>query len=365
LDTTKAINQGTTAGSRSIERGGPQLRQAAAAARQELLKLAAVRLSATPENLIVRDGIVSVAGNAAKKISYGELVGGKQFNIKITATGTGWDMKRAPGVKAKPVKDYKIVGTSQKRIELPPKLTGEFTYANDVRIPGMLHGRVVRPPTITSKPASIDESSVKNIPGILKVVQEESFVGVVATTEWAAIKAAKALKVSWAEPVTKMPASAGAVYAYLKNTKSFRDQVAVNKGNPDAALSQATKTFEATYHWPFQLHGMLGPSCVVADVDKDRITIWTGTQGSFGTRKAVAELLGVPEKDVRVLFHEGSGSYGRLSSDDASEDAALLSRAVGKPVRVQWMREDEHGWEPKGPAQLDIVRAGVDAQGKI
>ena len=229
----------------------------------------------------------------------------------------------------------------------------------------MLHGRVVRPPTITSKPASIDESSVKNIPGVVKVVREESFVGVVATTEWAAIKAARALKVTWSEPATKMPASAEAVYAYLKNTKSFRDQVPVNKGNPDAALSQATKTFEATYHWPFQLHGMLGPSCAVADVAKDRITIWTGTQGSFGTRKAVAELLGVPEKDVRVLFREGSGSYGRLSSDDASEDAALLSRAVGKPVRVQWMREDEHGWEPKGPAQLDIVRAGVDAQGKI
>src|SRR4029077_7923635 len=208
LDTTKAINQGKTAGSRSIERGGPQLRQAAAAARQELLKLAAGRLSATPENLIVRDGIVSVAGNAAKKISYGELIGGQQCNIKITATGTGWDMKVAPEVKAKPVKDYKIVGTSQKRIELPPKLTGEFTYANDVRIPGMLHGRVVRPLTITSKPASIDESTVKNIPGFVKVVQEGSFLGVVCATEWAAINAAKALKVSWSQPATKMPSGA-------------------------------------------------------------------------------------------------------------------------------------------------------------
>src|ERR1043166_4061463 len=144
LDTNKAINQGTTAGSRSIERGGPQLRQAAAAARQELLKLAAARLKSTPDNLLVRDGIVSVPGNSSAKVSYGELIGGKQFNVKITATGTGWDMKVAPEGKAKDVKDYKIVGTSQKRIELPPKLTGEFTYANDVRIPGMLHGRVVR-----------------------------------------------------------------------------------------------------------------------------------------------------------------------------------------------------------------------------
>ena len=365
LDTNKAINQGTTAGSRSIERGGPQLRQAAAAARQELLKLAAVRLSTGPENLVVKDGVVTVAENAAKKVSYGELIGGKQFNIKITATGTGWDMKVAPEVKAKDVKDYKIVGTSQKRIELPPKLTGEFTYANDVRIPGMLHGRVVRPPTITSKPASIDESTVKNIPGFVKVVQEGSFLGVVCATEWAAINAANALKVSWSQPGTKMPSGAEEVFTYIKNTKSLRDQVTVNKGNPDAALPKASKTYEATYRWPFQLHGMMGPSCAVADVGKDEATIYTGTQGSFETRKAVADLLGFDEKKVRVLYREASGSYGRMGADDVAEDAALLSRAVGKPVRVQWMRGDEHAWEPKGPAQLDIGRAGVDAQGKI
>ena len=365
LDTTKAIDQGITAGSRTIERGGPQLRQAAAAARQELLKLAAARLNVPVDTLTVKDGVVSVGGNAAKKVSYGELIGGKQFNVKITATGTGWNMKVAPEVKAKDVKDYKIVGTSQKRIELPAKLTGEFTYAHDVRVPGMLHGRVVRPPTIASKPGNIDESSVKSIPGLVKIVQEGSFVGVVCETEWAAIKAAKALKVSWSQPTTKMPADAEEIFTYIKNTKSLRDQVTVDKGNPDAALRQATKTYEATYRWPFQLHGMMGPSCAVADVGKDRATLYTGTQGSFGTRKAVAELLGFPEQNVRILYREASGSYGRMGSDDVSEDAALLSRAVGKPVRVQWMRDDEHGWEPKGPAQLDIVRAGVDGQGTI
>jgi nicotinate dehydrogenase subunit B len=365
LDTTKAIDQGITAGSRTIERGGPQLRQAAAAARQELLKLAAARLNAPVDTLAVKDGVVSVTGNGAKKVSYAELIGGKQFNVKITATGTGWDMKVAPEVKAKDVKDYKVVGTSQKRIELPAKLTGEFTYAHDVRVPGMVHGRVVRPPTITSKPASIDESTVKNIPGLIKVVQEGSFVGVVCETEWAAIKAARALKVSWSQPATKMPADAEEVFAYIKNTKSLRDQVTVNKGNPDTALGQASKTYEAAYRWPFQLHGMMGPSCAVADVGKDRATLYTGTQGSFDTRKAVAELLGFPEKSVRVLYRESSGSYGRMGADDVSEDAALLSRAVGKPVRVQWMRDDEHGWEPKGPAQLDLARAGVDAQGTI
>jgi CO/xanthine dehydrogenase Mo-binding subunit len=226
LDTSKAINQGTTSGSRTIERGGPQLRQAAAAARQELLKLAAAQLNTPIEKLTVVDGVVS---DGAKKISYGQLIGGKKFNVKITATGTGWDMKVAPEVRAKDVKDHKVVGTSQKRIDLPAKLTGEFTYANDVRISGMLHGRVVRPPTITSKPANIDDSSVKNIPGLVKIVQEGSFVGVVCQTEWAAIRAAKALKVSWSQPATKMPAGADEIFAYLKDTKSLNDQVTVNK----------------------------------------------------------------------------------------------------------------------------------------
>jgi nicotinate dehydrogenase subunit B len=228
-----------------------------------------------------------------------------------------------------------------------------------------LHGRVVRPPTITSKPASIDESTVKNIPGFVKVVQEGSFLGVVCATEWAAINAAKELKVSWSQPATKMPSGAEEVFTYIKNTKILRDQMTVNKGNPDTALKQANKTYEATYRWPFQLHGMMGPSCAVADVGKDQATIYTGTQGSFETRKAVADLLGLDEKNVRVLYREASGSYGRMGADDVAEDAALLSRAVGKPVRVQWMRDDEHGWEPKGPAQLDVGRAGVDAQGKI
>src|SRR5713226_1064742 len=364
-DTTKTIDQASTVGSRTIERGGPQLRQAAAAARQALLKLASERLGAPDDKLAVENGVVTVMGNSSKKISYGQLIGSKRFNVTITATGTGWDMKVAENVRPKDPKQYTIVGTSVARVELPPKLTGEFTYTQDFRVPGMLHGRVVRPPVVNSKPASVDESSVKHIPGIVKVVQEGNFVGVVAKTEWSAIQAAKALKVAWSEPSTKMPANPDALFAYIKDTKSFRDQVAVNKGNPDAALSQASKKFEATYRWPFQLHGMIGPSCAVADVRKDGATIWTGTQGPFRTRKAVADLLGMVEQKVRVIYVEGSGCYGRFSTDDAPEDAAVLSRAVGKPVRVQWMREDEHAWEPKGPAQLMMARAGVDAQGKI
>src|SRR5262245_7814424 len=213
VDTAKAINQGITAASRTIERAGPQLRQAATAARHELLKLAAAKLDSMPDKLTVKDGVVS---DGKSTVSYAQLIGGKRFDVKITAEGTGFNMKVAPEVRAKNVKDYKIVGTSPKRIDLPPKLTGEFVYVHDVRVPGMLHGRVVRPPTITSKPANIDDSAAKGIAGFVKTVQEGSFVGVVCQTEWAAVKAAKALKVTWSPPASKMPANYDELFSYIK-----------------------------------------------------------------------------------------------------------------------------------------------------
>jgi nicotinate dehydrogenase subunit B len=364
-DTDKAVDQGVTAAARTVERGGVQLRQASAAARQELLKLASARLDSPVDMLTVTDGVVSVVGNPSKKIAYGDLLGGKRFNIKIVAAGVGWDMKVAPEVPAKNPKDYKIVGKSIPRVDLPEKFTGEFVYSQDASVPGMLHGRVVRPATSLSAPASIDESSIQNIPGVVKVVREGMFVGVVAETEWAAIQAARALKVTWSEPTLKMMSGPSEVFDYLKNTKSFKDLVVTNKGNPDAVFSQAQKKYEATYYWPFQLHGMMGPPCALADVRGDKATIWTGTQGPFRTRDSIAKMLNIPPKNVHLLYREGSGSYGRLETDDVAEDAALMSRAVGKPVRVQWMREDEHAWDPKGPAQLTTVRAGVDAQGNV
>jgi len=364
-DTDTAVDQGVTAAARTVERGGVQLRQASAAARQELLKLASAKLDTPVDKLTVSRGVVSVVGNPSRKIAYGDLLGGKRFNIKITAAGVGWDMKVAPEVPAKNPKDYKIVGQSIPRVDLPEKFTGEFIYSQDVSVPGMLHGRVVRPATSLSAPASIDESSIQNIPGVVKIVREGIFVGVVAETEWAAIQAARALKVTWSEPTLKMMSGPSEVFDYLKNTKSFKDNLVVNKGNLDNAFSQAQKKYEGTFYFPFQLHGMMGPPCAVADVRADKATIWTGTQGPFRTRDSIAKLLNLPPKSVHLLYREGSGSYGRLESDDVAEDAALMSRAVGKPVRVQWMREDEHAWDPKGPAQLSTVRAGVDAQGNV
>jgi CO/xanthine dehydrogenase Mo-binding subunit len=364
-DTAKTVDQGTTAASRTLQRAGPQLRQASAAARHELLKLASARLGVPEANLNVNAGVVTVVDDPSRKISYGELIGGQRFNVKVTATGRGWDLKVAPEVRPKDPRDYKIVGTSVPRVDLPAKFTGQYTYSQDVAIPGMLHGRVVRPPVVNSKPVSVDESSISKIPGIVKIVQEGSFLGVVATTEWSAIRAANELRVTWSTPATKLPANPDELYAYLRDTKSFSEQSSADKGNPELAFTRASKTFESTYRWPFQLHGMIGPSCAVADVQGDKATIWTGSQGTFVTRKSVAALLAVPEKNVRVVYREGAGCFGRLEKDDVPQDAALMSRAVGKPVRVQWMRHDEHGWEPKGPAQLITVRAGVDAQGTI
>jgi nicotinate dehydrogenase subunit B len=364
-DTAKTVDQGRTAGSNTIPRAGVQLRQAAAAGRLQLLKLASVRLEAPVEKLIVTDGVISVKENASKKISYAEIIGGKRFDVKITAKGTQWALEVAPEVQPKNYKEYKIVGKSVPRVDLPPKLTGEFTYTSDFRVPGMLHGRVVRPSTVISTPSSVDESSLAHIPGIVKLVREGSFVGIVANTEWAAIQAAKVLKITWSVPSTKMPTNPGEVDAYIRNTKSFSDTVVVDKGNIDIAFSQATKTFEATYHWPFQNHGMMLPSCAVADVRGDKVTVWTGAQGPFTTRDRISDMLGVPKRNVDVIHMESSGCYGRLTTDDAAEDAALMSRAVGKPVRVQWMRADEHIWEPKGPQQLLMARAAVDAQGTL
>lgn len=364
-DTAQTIDQSQTSGSRTLHKAGPQLRQASAAARHELLQRAATLLREPVQNLTVVDGTIYVQGNEARQTSYWSIIGDRRFNVAVTTTGSGADLAIAPEIPAKNPSTYKIVGTSIPRLDLPAKLTGEFGYSQDVRIPGMLHGRVIRPLRSISIPRTVDETSLANIPGIVRLVRKGSFIGVVATTEWSAIKAAESLKVEWEPSQAKLPASREALYAYLMNTGSFEERVVLDTGEVDAELSQGHKVLHATYKWPFQMHGMIGPSCAVADVHSDGATVWTGSQGTHRTRKAVAELLDLAERDVRIVYAEGSGCYGRLCADDVAEDAALLSRAVGRPVRVQWMRGEEHFWEPKASAQLISVLASIDSKGKI
>ena len=350
-DTANTVDQLPTFGSQTIKRGGSQLRQAAAEAKATLVSMASARLSVPVEQLTVGQGIISAIDNPKKKVSYAELIGGQRFSRDVTGK-----------IKPKTPSAYAVVGKSMPRVDIPLKTTGAHIYMQNFRLPGMLHGRAVRPSAVGAKLASVDESSVKDIPGLLKVVVKGNFVGVVCQREEQAIRAARDLKLTWQDPKALPPMSE--LYDTLRKIPS-NDKSPANNGDVEAALASAAKTFEATYQWPFQLHASIGPSCGLADVRDGAATIWSGTQGAHQLRPTIAQLLGIAPANVRVIFVEASGCYGHNGADDAAADAAILSQAVGQPVRVQWMRDDEHGWEPLGPAMVMDVRGGLDAQGNV
>lgn len=348
-------NQGFTAGSNSISSGGPQVRQAAAEARAVLLGLAATRLGVPVSQLEVSKGVVSVKGDASKSVSYGALIGGKRF----AAPNTG----KAP---LKKVSEYKVVGQAFRRPDIEEKVRGSYVYAHNLRIAGMLHGRVVRPRgqgpyAVIDKPLAVDESSISGIKGA-RVVRKGDFVGVVARTEQDAIQAAQQLKVTWAQSKT-MPGN-GNLWKLFREVKTV-DRVQTNKGAIDAGMKAAAKTVEAEYMVSYQAHASFGPSASVADVRDGQATVWAASQSIYGTRTTLAGLLGLPQDRITVHFAEGAGCYGRNLQDDAALAAALLSQQVGAPVRVQLGRDQEHGWDFYGPATLITTQAGVDADGKI
>jgi nicotinate dehydrogenase subunit B len=350
-DTANTVDQLPTFGSQTIKRGGSQLRLAAAEAKTTLLSLAATRLGLPVEELIATHGVISARNDAKKKVSYADLLGGLSFNREVTGK-----------IKPKNPSDYKLVGKSVPRVDIPEKVTGEHIYLQNLRLPGMLHGRVIRPATVGAKLVSVDEASIKAIAGVVKVVVKGNFVGVVCEREEQAIRAMRDLKVSWQEEAGLPPMSE--LYATLKKIPS-NDKPPANTGDVEGALGAAVKQLSATYQWPYQLHASMGPSCAVADVKDGAATLWSATQGAHQLRPTVAQLLGIAPANVRVIFVEAAGCYGHNAADDAADDAALLSQAVGKPVRVQWMRHDEHGWEPLEPAMVMDVRGGLDAQGNV
>ena len=353
----------STVASNGTAQGGPAIRQAAAEARRTLLNLASQQLGVPPAGLTVSDGVVSGGG---RSITYGSLLGGKLFNATI---GTGANL--AP---LKHPTQYRVVGTRVPRFDIPDKVSGKFTYVHNVRIPGMLHGRVVRPrgqANVLAKgpeggPASytvlsVDESSVKSIPGV-QVVRKGNFVGVVAPTEYAAIQAAAQLKVKWSESDT-LPAS-GNLYGFMRNGPSS-DGVILDDGNVDVALKSAAKVISATYQFPFQLHGPIGPVAAIADIRSDGGTLFVQGQDGWGARNGVATVTGLPATSLRVLYFEGASTFNSGPTTSIPPDAALMSQLVGKPVRVQWMRWDAHGWSPHGQPNVADIRAGLDANGKI
>jgi len=348
-DTALTPNQGPTAGSSGVMRGGVQLRQAAATAREALLALAAAKLQRPPAELTLEEGLIG-AINGGPKVSIAELIGNRPFNVKLN-----------PKVLLKDPARYSVVGRSLPRPDMAAKVTGRHVFVHDLKLPDMLHGRVVRPSAVGAKLIEVDEASIKHIAGV-RVVRIESFLGVVANDEWAAVRAARELKARWSAGTGLM--GDDAVAAWARRGPFARDEVLVNKGDT-SALASNPKTLRATYFWPVQSHASMGPSCAVADVRADHATIWSASQATHRYQPAMAHLLGLPREKVRVIYLDGSGCYGMNGHDDAAADAALLSKAVRRPVRVQWAQEDELGWDPKGPPQLIDLRAALNDSGRI
>jgi len=363
-DTASTANQGGVGGSTSIMLGSKPLRNAAANARYLLMQLASRRLGVPVEELEVIDGVVRVKGDATKSVTYADLASAGDLNDALKVSGDGFSLNVEGMGKPKDPSAYKIVGKPVPREDLPPKILGRFKYVTDVRVPGMLHGRVIRPSGVGATFASVDESSAKSIPGFVKTIVKANFVGVVAENEWAAIQAAKALKVTWTAPKQAFPEQKD-LYAYMRSTPVKASKETLKRGDAAAALSSAAKKVEASYEFPFQSHATMGPGCAVADVHTDGITtVWSGGQKPHDLQKGYAELLRVPVDTVRVVWEEDAGSYGRPGFEDTGADAVLLSEAAGKPVRVQWMREDMTAWGTKGPAVLCDLSAALDAQGE-
>ena len=348
-DTLLTLDQGQTAGSLTISNGGITLRQAAACARQALLASAATRLSANVAELSVAKGVVSLR-ESDRKISYAALVDGKALQIKLD-----------PKIALKLPASHTVIGQSVPRVDIPAKVTGRFTYIHDFKLPGMLHARVVRPPGPGATLVSVDESSVRNISGLVKVVRKQDFVAVVCKSEWAAVKAARQLQTQWTSAST-LP-SKDTLYDYWRKLPVAKDEPVVKTGDAMAALGTAAKRIKATYDFAPHTHGSIGPSCAVADFRDGRCTIWSASQATHSLQSELSTVLGVAKADIRLVYLDGAGCYGRNGHEDCSGDAALVSQLAGAPVRVQWMRADEHGWDPKSPPALVDMEGGLDAQG--
>jgi CO/xanthine dehydrogenase Mo-binding subunit len=363
-DTGRCPNTGGTGGSTGLTRGGTAVRQAAATARQEILRLAAGRFGVPVDRLTIQDGIAQpTAGGRGVRIE--TLVGDRRLNMSVDP--------KAPLVAPS---RYVRVRRSPPRPDVPDKCRGRHPYIQDLTVPGIVHARVVRPPALESTLADVDTASISHLPGV-SVTRVGNFLAVVSPDEWAAVRAARELKATWSE-WRGLPRHDD-LERYLRAGVVDRDQAFVNRTPAgaaaapipveapalEAALAGAARTFTATYFWPCQSHASLGPSCAVAAIKDGGGTVWTSSQVTYGLRNTLARLFELVPEKLRVVFVEGSGSYGTNGADHAAADAVLISKTIGMPVRVQWSRQDEHGWDPKGPQQLLDLRAGVDDEGRI
>jgi CO/xanthine dehydrogenase Mo-binding subunit len=352
-DTALTPDQGTTSGAQShpTNFNHGNLAQAAATAREALLRRASERLGVPPDQLAASHGAVSLKADPSTHVGYGELLGGDAFAMSVD-----------PNARRKPPHEWTVLGRAVPRLEIPAMVTGQFEYVHNVRVPGMLHGAVVRPGAVGATLIGVDDSSVRSVRGVVRVVVRRNFVGVVAEKPWQALQAAGALRVSWTAG-TGLP-SHGDFHDVLRRLPS-RDTVLLNSEDVDQQMAQAARVLTATYRYPYQMHGSIGSSCAVADVQADKATIWSATQAVYPLRSTAAMLLGLRPENVRVIFKMGSGCYGCNGADAVSYDAMILSQAVGRPVRVQLTRKDEMAWENYGFPFVIEERAALDAQGTI
>jgi nicotinate dehydrogenase subunit B len=356
-DTDKTPDQGATIASATIQVTAIPLRQAAAQAAHALRQLAATQLGAPVETLTTREGVISTPDG--RQITYATLLQRQHIRLPLQAD-----------VPLKPPAAYSIVGQSVARVDIPAKATGELTFVHDMRLPGMLHGRVIRPPYtgydsgpfVGKTLIGVDAASISHIPGIVAVVTQGDFIGVVAEREENAVAAMQALKITW-RPIASLPNLDNVETALREMPRTSRKLL--DKGDVDAALASAATRLSRQYLWPYQMHASIGPACALADCRADGLTIWSGTQNPHILRTDIAKLLAMPVEQINIIRMETTGCYGRNCADDVCGDAALLSQAVGRPVRVQLSREQEHQWEPKGAAQLIEVDGGLTADGIV
>ena len=363
-DTANSVHQGGASGSTGIQLGGKQMRMAAAEARRVLVEMAAQKLAVPADQLAVVDGVVQAKADPARKASYAELIGGRYFNVQLDWNKQYGNTLYAPG-KALPKKpgEYKIVGKPIKREDIAPKVFAQEDFVTDVKVPGMVHARMIRPPVAGSVPVKVDESSIRDIP-TARAIWKNGFLGVVAEKEWDAIQAMANLKVEWSQVTPPFPPQAS-LYDVIRKSPVRKRVVETNVGNVDEAFKTAARVIEAEYEWPFQSHASMGPACALVEIKDGFVTCYSGTQKSHFVQAGLAATLDVPLDKVRVKWMAGPGSYGRNDADDCAMDAAVLAKAAGRPVRLQYMRDQGTGWDPKAPASIHKVRAALDASGNV
>jgi CO/xanthine dehydrogenase Mo-binding subunit len=360
--TDNTVDQGGSGGSTAMERDSWPMRRAAAEARRVLLEMASARLGMPVDRLAVSNAVITLQGDPTKRVTYGELIAGKKFNVALT----GANVNVVTGIaKLKPVKELKATGQSPQRDDIPAKVDGSLTWAVDVKLPGMVHARNVKPPFACARLTGIDESSVRNLPGFVKVVSKGNYVAVVCEREEQAIRAARQLKTIWEKPATAPFPPSEDLFHFMRSAPSVSASNPIVLGNPDAAFSGAAKIVEAEYEVPFQGHTAFAGAHATADPSNGQMTIYSNDMKSYGMRNGVAKFLDMPREKVRVVWMQGPQGFGRTAADDAGCEAAWIAREIGRPVRVQWMREEETAWDTKGPAFLVKIRGALDAVGHL